>query len=99
MTELVGEIRNSIQYFASLPGRAPISRVLLTGGGSRVTGLVETLQSQVRIPVQVVSALSRLDLRKLDQKPEQLATIDPVAHDSDRAWPCPNRTPRCRNST
>ena len=26
MSELVGEIRNSIQYFASLPGRAPISR-------------------------------------------------------------------------
>ncbi len=79
MSELVGEIRNSIQYFASLPGRAPISRVLLTGGGSRVNGLVETLQAQVRIPVQVVSALSRLDLRKLDQKPEQLASIDPVA--------------------
>jgi type IV pilus assembly protein PilM len=79
MAELVGEIRNSIQYFASLPGRAPISRVLLTGGGSRVGGLVETLQAQVRIPVQVVSALSRLDLRKLDQKSEQLAAIDPVA--------------------
>jgi type IV pilus assembly protein PilM len=79
MAELVGEIRNSIQYFASLPGRAPISRVLLTGGGSRVGGLVETLQAQVRIPVQIVSALSRLDLRKLDQKSEQLAAIDAVA--------------------
>jgi type IV pilus assembly protein PilM len=79
MAELVGEIRNSIQYFASLPGRAPISRVLLTGGGSRLGGLVETLQSQVRIPVEVVSVLSRLDLRKLDQQPDQLAAIDAVA--------------------
>jgi type IV pilus assembly protein PilM len=79
MAELVGEIRNSIQYFASLPGRAPIARVLLTGGGSRLSGLVETLQSQVRIPVELVSVLSRLDLRKLDQKPDQLAAIDSVA--------------------
>ncbi len=34
MVDLVGEIRNSIQYFASLPGRLPVSRVLVTGGGS-----------------------------------------------------------------
>ncbi len=33
IAELVGEIRNSVQYFATLPGRAPIARVLLTGGG------------------------------------------------------------------
>ncbi len=80
MAELVGEIRNSIEYFASLPGRAPISRVLLTGGGSRVGGLVETLQAQVRIPgARSCPRLSRLDLRKLDQKSEQLAAIDPVA--------------------
>lgn len=79
MNELVGEIRNSIQYFASLPGRAPISRILLTGGGSRVNGLIETLQSQVRIPVQIVSPLSRLDLRKLDQNADQLASIETLA--------------------
>ena len=36
MNELVGEIRNSIQYFASLPGRLPVSRVLVTGGGSEL---------------------------------------------------------------
>ena len=39
MNELVGEIRNSIQYFASLPGRLPVSRVLVTGGGSDLAGL------------------------------------------------------------
>ena len=39
MNELVGEIRNSIQYFASLPGRLPVSRVLVTGGGSELHGL------------------------------------------------------------
>jgi type IV pilus assembly protein PilM len=34
ITELITEVRNSIQYFAALPGRQPISRVLITGGAS-----------------------------------------------------------------
>ena len=50
IAELVGEIRNSVQYFATLPGRAPIARVLLTGGGARLRGLVKELRAQVRIP-------------------------------------------------
>lgn len=78
ISELVAEIRNSVQYFASLPGRAPISRVLVTGGGSRLRGFLEQLQAQVRIPVQAVSPLARLDLSKVDLQPEQAASIDPV---------------------
>jgi len=76
--ELVGEIRNSIQYFATLPGRAPIARVLITGGGARLRGLVRQLQAQVRIPVEHVSPLARLDLSRIDLAPEQSASIDPV---------------------
>lgn len=78
ISELVSEIRNSVQYFASLPGRSPVTRVLMTGGGSRLRGLVEQLQTQVRVPVQVVSPLARLDLSHLDLRPDQAATIDPV---------------------
>jgi type IV pilus assembly protein PilM len=75
---LVGEIRSSIQYFASLSGRAPIVRVLITGGGSLLRGLVPQLQAQVRIPVQAVSPLARLDVTALDLDAEQAASIDPV---------------------
>jgi type IV pilus assembly protein PilM len=78
IAELVGEIRNSVQYFATLPGRAPIARVLLTGGGARLRGLVKELRTQVRIPVEHVSPLTRLDLSKIDLDPEQAASIEPV---------------------
>lgn len=78
IAELVGEIRNSVQYFATLPGRAPIARVLLTGGGARLRGLVKELRAQVRIPVEHVSPLARLDLSKIDLDPEQAASIEPV---------------------
>ena len=76
--ELVGEVRSSVQYFATLPGRAPIARVLLTGGGARLRGLVKELRSQVRIPVEPVSPLARLDLSRIDLDEEQAASIDPV---------------------
>jgi len=75
---LVGEIRSSIQYFASLQGRAPIVRVLVTGGGSLLRGFIQQLQAQVRIPVQTVSPLARLNVSALDLEPEQAAAIDPV---------------------
>ncbi|HEY5252725.1 MAG TPA: type IV pilus assembly protein PilM [Acidimicrobiales bacterium] len=75
---LVGEIRSSIQYFASLPGRAPIVRVLVTGGGALLRGFIPQLQAQVRIPVQAVSPLARLNVSALDLQPEQASAIDPV---------------------
>ena len=78
MLELVDEIRNSIQYFASLPGRLPVSQVLVTGGGSELRGLVPMLESQVRIPVRAGSPMERLDATKLELSPEQTAEVGPV---------------------
>jgi len=78
MLELVDEIRNSIQYFASLPGRLPVSQVLVTGGGSELHGLLEMLESQVRIPVHIRSSLERVDISKLGLTQEQMDTVAPV---------------------
>ena len=60
------------------PGAPPSPRVLLTGGGARLRGLVKELRAQVRIPVEHVSPLARLDLSKIDLDPEQAASIEPV---------------------
>jgi len=78
MTELVGEIRNSIQYFASLPGRLPVSRVLVTGGGSSLYGLLPMLESQIHLPVLTVSPLARVDTSKLDLTEQQSNEVGPV---------------------
>jgi type IV pilus assembly protein PilM len=78
MAELVGEVRNSIQYYASLPGRMPVARVLVTGGGSYLAGLLPLLESQVHLPVVPVSPLSRLDTSKLPLSPEQAAQVSAV---------------------
>ena len=78
MSELVGEIRNSIQYFASLPGRLPVSRVLVTGGGSALFGLLPMLEDQVHLPVLPVSPLARLNTSKLDLTDLQMNEVGPV---------------------
>ena len=78
MNELVGEIRNSIQYFASLPGRLPVSRVLVTGGGSDLFGFTQLLESQIHLPVVNVTPLSRVDTSKLDLSEEQARLVSPV---------------------
>ena len=78
MVELVGEIRNSIQYFASLPGRLPVSRVLVTGGGTDLHGLVPMLEAQIRLPILTVSPLDRLDTSRLDLSQEQAQEVGPV---------------------
>ena len=58
---LIGELRSSIDYYATLTGRSPVRRVVVTGGGSRLYGFAEQLQQQLRLPVFTASALSGLD--------------------------------------
>jgi type IV pilus assembly protein PilM len=76
--DLVGEIRNSIQYFASLPGRLPVSRVLVTGGGSALHGLLPMLEDQVHLPVIPVSPLTQLDMSKLSLSQAQQDEVGPL---------------------
>lgn len=59
--ELVNEIRNSVQYFTSLPGRQPVSRIRVAGGGSHLHGLLPALESQIRLPILQLSPMDRLD--------------------------------------
>jgi type IV pilus assembly protein PilM len=78
MAELVGEVRSSIQYFASLPGRLPVSRVLITGGGSALHGLIPMLESQVSIPVLAVSPFERVNTSKLELSEDQANEVQAV---------------------
>ncbi|MGA8681512.1 MAG: type IV pilus assembly protein PilM [Acidimicrobiales bacterium] len=74
-TSLIAEIRSSIEYYSTLPGRSEIRRVTLTGGGSRLSGLLERLQQNLRAQVVRGSALSRIETTL---KPEEIANRDPL---------------------
>lgn len=41
----VDQVRGSLDYYMASPGARPIDRIVVTGGGSRLTGLIERLYS------------------------------------------------------
>ncbi len=76
--DLVSEIHNSIRFFASLPGRQPVGRIQLTGGGTRSAGLLSMMQDTAGVPVGIASPLSGVDLSELPLTAEQVAEVDAV---------------------
>ena len=74
----VEEVRGSLDYYLAQPGAARIGRVVLSGGGSRLTGLVERLQTATRLPVEVAHPMSVLKIGKTGLTPEQLSYVEPM---------------------
>jgi type IV pilus assembly protein PilM len=75
---LIGELRSSIDYYATLTGRSPVRRVVVTGGGSRLSGFLLQLQQQLRLPVVQGSALNRVDCSRLHMPAEEIGRLDSV---------------------
>lgn len=49
--ELLTSIRNTVGYFTSARPDAPLDRIVVTGGGSHLTGLPDALGELTRLPV------------------------------------------------
>jgi type IV pilus assembly protein PilM len=56
--ELLGNVRNTLSYYASARPSEPIERVLLTGRGALLNGIANALADVVRLPVGLVDPLS-----------------------------------------
>ena len=67
---LVTEIQRSIDFFAATSVNADISKVYLTGGGSQMVTLVNSLERRLEVPVQVVNPFKGIsvDEKKFDVK-------------------------------
>jgi type IV pilus assembly protein PilM len=74
----VEEVRGSLDYFAAQPGSPRLSRVLLSGGGSRLMGLAERLSAATRLPVEPARPMSPLKIGKTGLTPDQLAYAEPM---------------------
>jgi type IV pilus assembly protein PilM len=75
----VDEIRGSLDYYLASSGSAPISRLVLTGGGARLGGLAERLQAMTRVPVTVGTPMHGLQVGRTGLSPEQIAFVEPLA--------------------
>jgi type IV pilus assembly protein PilM len=75
----VDEVRGSIDYYVATAGAGTISRVLLTGGGARLSGLADRLSGAMSVPVVAGSPLAGLRGGKTGLSPDQLAFVEPLA--------------------
>jgi type IV pilus assembly protein PilM len=51
--ELAEQIAGSLDFYAGQPDAVPISRILLTGGGSRTPGILEAVGLRASVPVEL----------------------------------------------
>jgi type IV pilus assembly protein PilM len=77
--EFVDEIRGSLDFYgASNPG-APVERIVLSGGGSRLEGLTERLTAVTRLPVVDGDPLATMRIGRTGLDDGQLDFIKPLA--------------------
>ncbi len=75
----IEEVRGSLDYYLSSSSRAPIKRILVSGGGSQLAGLVERLSAATRLPVELAEPTAGLRIGKTGLSPDQLIQISPYS--------------------
>jgi type IV pilus assembly protein PilM len=56
----IDEIRSSLDYYAASHPRYPAERIVLTGGGARLSGLADRMNVMTRLPVVADDPMARL---------------------------------------
>jgi type IV pilus assembly protein PilM len=77
--DFVEEIRGSLDYYAASNPAAPVERILISGGGSRLDGLVERLSAATRLPVMPADPLAALRIGRTGLDTDQLDFVKPLA--------------------
>lgn len=67
--ELLGNIRNTLSYYANARPQEPIDRVLFTGRGALLGGLANALADVTRLPVGIAEPLSTYALPRAKNAP------------------------------
>lgn len=75
---LIEEIRGSLDFYRAQPDAEPITRLILTGGGSALAGMADRLQSSTGAPVEMARPLDRIRVGKVGLTADQLADLQPV---------------------
>jgi type IV pilus assembly protein PilM len=77
--DFVDEIRGSLDYYASSNPGAAVERIVVSGGGSRLDGLIDRLARSTGVPVISGDPLRPLRMGKTGLDEDQLAFIKPLA--------------------
>lgn len=72
------EIANSIEFFQSLSTYEKISKLYLSGGGSKIKDFDIILQQQIGIPVEIVNPFKKIEYSEKNFDLEYLREIGPM---------------------
>lgn len=78
VSTFVEEVRGSLDYYLASAGAAPIRRVVLAGGGSRLRNLAARLSAATRLPVEYAKPMAAMRMGKTGLSTDQLAYIEPL---------------------
>jgi type IV pilus assembly protein PilM len=73
----VEEVRGSLDYYLAQPGSVPLQRLVISGGGARLTGLGQRLAAATRLPVEPGAATAALRVGKTGLSADQLSYVEP----------------------
>jgi type IV pilus assembly protein PilM len=77
--DFVTEIRGSLDYYAASNPTAPVERLVVTGGGSRLDGILDRLAAATRLPVTSGDPMAPLRIGKTGLDDAQLQFVTPLA--------------------
>jgi type IV pilus assembly protein PilM len=77
--DFVDEVSNSLDYFAATNPAIKLQRILITGGGSRLEGLLERLGAEVRLPVLAGDPMANLRIGDTGLGNAQLDFVRPLS--------------------
>ncbi len=77
VVSFVGEVRRSIDYYVAQTQERNITKVILSGSGSKTVNLPQELNRGLRLPVEIGKPFQNLKLGRLPFAPEELADIEP----------------------
>ena len=73
----VDEIRSSLEFYTAQAPGARIGRILITGGGSKLAGLLDVLRERIAVSIESGRVFLRVK-SQLDLAPDVLAEAEPV---------------------
>jgi type IV pilus assembly protein PilM len=79
VSDFVDEIRGSLDYFAASNPGIRVQRILVSGGGSRLEGILDRLSDATRMPVVPGDPLVSLRMGRTGLDQQQLEFVRPLA--------------------
>jgi type IV pilus assembly protein PilM len=77
--DFVTEIRGSLDYYAASNPGASVERIVVTGGGSRLEGILDRLAAATRLPVLPGDPMAHLRIGRTGLDDAQLSFVTPLA--------------------